>query len=217
MPKRPKTYMIRRGEQLAAMASPVRQEIMDALAAGGPCSVSDLAGRLGRAADGLYHHLRLLLRVGLIVEHSRRKTAYRTEVVYAPVNMARRIQAHIDPRSPRSMKSWEQAVATLLRLGIVDFRRALQGSPIVTQGAGRNLWCGRIKAYLTAEQLTRVNQLMDELFGLLSQGRPAGNAKLHAVTCLLVPSKPSSRSRKLVTATSTRRSSSANSGPAHGR
>lgn len=196
MSQRPRSYLIKRDEQMAVAVSPVRQEILDALAASGPSSAAEIAARLGRPADALYHHLRLLTRVGLVVEHSHRRTTYRTEVVYAPVGMARRFTAHIDPRSPRSMKSWEQAVATLLRLGIGDFRRALGGSSIVTEGETRNLWCGRIKAYLTAEQLARANGMMDELFGLLAKGRPTPSAKLYAVTCLLVPYQPTKRTRK---------------------
>jgi DNA-binding transcriptional ArsR family regulator len=206
MSKRPSVYLIQRDDQLAVMVSPVRQEILDALAAAGPSSAAELATRLGRPADALYHHLRLLIRSGLLVEHSRRRTLYRTEVIYAPVRMARRFTAHVDTRSSKSRKHWEQAVATLLRLGIGDFRRAVRGPSIVTDGSQRNLWCGRIKAYLAKDQLARANRLMSELFSLLTHGRLAPNAKLYAVTCLLVPCQPAKRTRK-PSAKSARRSS----------
>jgi predicted ArsR family transcriptional regulator len=134
MTKKPGSYRIRRKEQLAAVVSPVRQEIVDALAAAGPSSAAQLADRLGRPADALYHHLRVLMRSGLVVEHSRRRTAYRTEAIYATVRMARRFQADFDVRARGSLDAWERAVATLLRLGIRDFRRALGGEVRADQG-----------------------------------------------------------------------------------
>ena len=40
--------------KLAALTSPVRQEILDALVAAGRASISELASMVGRAADSLY-------------------------------------------------------------------------------------------------------------------------------------------------------------------
>jgi predicted transcriptional regulator len=50
--------------QIRALASPIRQDILDALTAIGPCSVSELAAAIGRPADGLYYHIRHLLKAG---------------------------------------------------------------------------------------------------------------------------------------------------------
>lgn len=48
-----------------ALAEPTRMAILNALA-DGPMSVKDLAGRLGRAPDRLYYHLRRLEEHGLV-------------------------------------------------------------------------------------------------------------------------------------------------------
>ena len=53
--------------QIRALASSTRQDIVDTIAAIGPCSVAELARALGRSADGLYYHIRVLTRVGLLV------------------------------------------------------------------------------------------------------------------------------------------------------
>src|SRR5262245_47733719 len=52
---------------VAALASPVRQEIIDTLEALGGATIAELAGALGRPADGLYYHVRRLVRAGLLV------------------------------------------------------------------------------------------------------------------------------------------------------
>src|SRR3954463_6659873 len=54
--------------QIRALASPIRQDILDAVTAIGPCSVAQLAVALGKPADGLYYHIRRLLDVGLLME-----------------------------------------------------------------------------------------------------------------------------------------------------
>ena len=64
-----KPTAIRDPGRIAVLASPVRQEIVDTLAMlGGEASVAALAEQLGRPADGLYYHLRLLEQHELIVE-----------------------------------------------------------------------------------------------------------------------------------------------------
>src|SRR4051794_35995334 len=54
--------------QIQALASPIRQDILDAVTAIGPCSVAQLAASLGKPADGLYYHIRRLLDVRLLME-----------------------------------------------------------------------------------------------------------------------------------------------------
>ncbi|HET9620627.1 MAG TPA: helix-turn-helix domain-containing protein, partial [Kofleriaceae bacterium] len=46
---------------IAALASPVRQEILDTVEAlGGTATIAELAAQLGRPADGLYYHVTVL-------------------------------------------------------------------------------------------------------------------------------------------------------------
>jgi len=65
------------------LASPLRAEIIGHLQTDGPQSIRELAARLARPASGLYHHVRLLERSGILVERERRKSGRREEVVYA--------------------------------------------------------------------------------------------------------------------------------------
>ena len=54
--------------QIRALASPVRQDILDAVVAIGPCTVAELAAALGKPPDAMYYHIRRLLAVRLLVE-----------------------------------------------------------------------------------------------------------------------------------------------------
>src|SRR5262245_53730502 len=82
---------IDRPAQLQALASPVGQELLDGLDAAGPCAISDLAARLGRAPDSLYFHVRELVRVGLVVETERRQVGRHAFVVYDAADRPLRI------------------------------------------------------------------------------------------------------------------------------
>lgn len=55
-------------QALAALASPARQAILDALVAHGPATVGNLAARVKLAPGSVSHHLRVLARHGFVTE-----------------------------------------------------------------------------------------------------------------------------------------------------
>lgn len=58
------TLVIRDVQTLKVVADPFRQELLGLI--DGPCTVRELAERIGRPADRLYYHLSLLERHGLV-------------------------------------------------------------------------------------------------------------------------------------------------------
>lgn len=77
--------------QLKCMTSPVRAEILSSLVALGDLSVRELGRQLGRDPNGLYYHIRLLMKAGLIVEVGKYEGEAREEMIIGRV--AKRIQA----------------------------------------------------------------------------------------------------------------------------
>ena len=59
--------LITRLAQIRALASPVRQEIIDAVSAMGPVSIAELARTLGRRPSALYFHFAKLEKLGFVV------------------------------------------------------------------------------------------------------------------------------------------------------
>src|SRR5262245_6928366 len=62
----PSPQPIRRPRQIRALASPLRQEILDVLESLGPSTIAALAQRLARRPDSLYFHVRKLEGLGLL-------------------------------------------------------------------------------------------------------------------------------------------------------
>lgn len=177
-----RSYTISRPDQLAAIAAPVRQEILDALAGMPGSSVATIAAALGRPADSLYYHLRALLRVGLVVPAGRGRN--RSEALYRTV--APELRIAYDPASPLNAARVGSAVASMMRLATRDFRRGFRPGVLVS-GPRRELWAGRSTGWLSRADAERVNALLKQLSALLHSSRRGRGKRFAALTFVLVP------------------------------
>lgn len=187
-------FVIRQKRQAAALVSPVRQEIVDAIAAAGPCTMARLGELLGRRADTLYYHVTALVKAGLLLEVGRERTGKRFGAVYDVPGRPMEIDYGAVGGEPVS-----RVVKAVIRLGARDFARAVTSGQAVTSGSGRNLWGGRVKGWVTARDLVEVNRLIERLTTLIQRGKPREGASAQALTYVLSPvvecSKKASRTK----------------------
>lgn len=176
-------YFIRDSKQLAALASAARQEIVDVLAEMGTVSIAELAATLGRPADALYFHVRRLTQVGLVRPEGYRSRGGRKEALYRTAEPELMLQ--YDPQHPATRKAVSAIVASMLRLGIRDFGRALQRGDVVVSGPQRELWALRATGRLSPKQIAGVNRSIQRLKDSVSN--PQQRGRLYAVTILLTP------------------------------
>ena len=193
--KRPRrVYDIERPEQMAALASSVRQEIVDTVHSLGPCSIREVAHELGRPADGLYHHVRQLLRVGLLIDAGERPAARRPEALVAtPTQGVLRLR--YDPSDPDNAEAIGKIVTSMTRVAERDFRNGFAPELARCSGPRRNLLAGRQKAWLTGEQVREVNQLLARLQEIFTESHSVAEGDLHSLTFVLAPIAPSERIR----------------------
>src|SRR4051794_15733257 len=177
-------YVIREPKQLAAIRSPVRQEIVGVLGSTGIRTIAEIASMLGRSTHSLYHHVRVLERVGLILNMGVERRNRRDEVLYA--TRARRLNIHRDPGSPTFLRNVRGLVAGMLRLTERDFVRA-QARRVPVKVSARNLSAGRIKGRLTASQLREVRRLMERIYELMGNHPEQTDGTLHALTMVIAP------------------------------
>lgn len=190
------THSISRQDQLAAIASPVRQEIIDVLAGRPGTSIAVIAATLGRRPDALYYHVRELVRVGLLLRAGRGRGKRREEALYRTV--APQLAVAYDPLSPANVARVSKAVASMLRLGVRDFRRGFSCADVAVSGPRRELWAGRATGWLTASEVACANRLMKQIYGLFQGSHFGPRRRLFGVTLLLVPLKrrPHQRSKE---------------------
>ncbi len=172
-------------EQIECLTSPVRQEIVDSLAASGPASIGELARELGLSADSLYYHVRKLLRVGLIAEEGLRRTRRREEAVYGLVKGP--LSLRYEPSDPVRTRMICRLASTMLRVAAKDFESGFAVEKASTEGEERNLWCARFKAWLSAEQVHEVNRLLNRLLTIFETRGDRDGTQLCTLTWALSP------------------------------
>jgi DNA-binding transcriptional ArsR family regulator len=175
--------MIDSKKQLTALASAARQEIFDVLEKMGTVPVSELAATLGRPADALYYHLRILRKAGLVEEVQTRMEAGRRESLFRIAGADRRIDYEASRR--KGSRALTAIVSSMLRLGIRDFRRAIEDKDVVVSGDRRELWALRRTGWIAPEDLAEINKSMERLGNKVL--KPRGPGELYGITILLTP------------------------------
>src|SRR5688572_27638607 len=117
---RPETYWIERPEQVEALTSMRRHDIADRLAASGPLSIRELADQIGVQPSALYHHIKIMLDVGLVIGAGSRIVRRKREQLYAaPGKRMRLIRALASGKHQERM---DEVVAAMTRQMDRDFR-----------------------------------------------------------------------------------------------
>jgi len=203
MEKRSKEHVISSKPQLSALASAPRQEIVDVLSRMGTVTVADLAATLGRPADALYYHLRVLVRVGLVVAVESEKTQGRRETSFRTVSPELHLEYSSTDRS--RVRSTSAIVSSMLRLGIRDFRRSLAAGTARLAGPRRELWALRATGWLAPDEIEQVNGKMQSLRDAV--WKPKGKGRLYGITILLTPLDQRARKSRKGTTQKKRRKS----------
>lgn len=169
---------------ITLLASPLRQEIVDMLAALGETSIAELALQLGRHADGLYYHLKLLCRAALVEELPSGEGGRRYRLAGAP---GQPLRLAYRPGGAPHAQALRKFAHAMLQVAEDDFGAALDANGVVTEGPGRQLWAARNKAWLSKDELAEVNGLLERLCGLMSQPRAPERDQLLSCTFVLAP------------------------------
>jgi len=154
--------------QLEALTAPVRHDILDRLIANGPMSASEIAAALGRAATAIYHHLRQLEAVGLVlserpdgapVEPGRPGLRYRA--------VGRVLLATDVSRDPANNRLIARIARAATSQAARDFEIGLASGERIFSGEGRNHTFFRAVGAPSPARLARMNALLDELADLV--------------------------------------------------
>jgi predicted transcriptional regulator len=183
MPPSNSIYVIASKKQLSALTSASRQEILDVLTQMGTVCVTELAATLGRPPDALYYHLRILQRVGLIEKIGERKTTRRQEALFRAI--ARDLRIDYDLARRKDEKTLSAVAASMLRLGIRDFRRAIRNRSVIVSGEYRELWAARKTGWLRKGDLPSLLESIERT--AQSVARPSVEGQLYGITILLTP------------------------------
>jgi hypothetical protein len=157
----------------------------------GTVSVAELAAALGRPADSLYFHLKVLKKVGLITSQGLRAGRARRETLFRAV--APQFGLRYKTGKQGNRREISAIVGSMLRLGTRDFRRSFLNGDVSVFGGHRELWALRKTGWLTQNQLEEVNGYIARLIKRMATNKR--NGRLYGITVLLTPLDDRSRTR----------------------
>lgn len=177
------TYWVLDRRQLSCLSSARRHDIVDHLAAAGPCSIRELAGRIGAQPPALYHHLRQLLAVGLVVEAGHRVRNRKRETLYN--TPAKRMRFYRALQDPANNDIFVDVVGALTRQADRDFQSGIQAPHARPGGADRNLGLFRLVGSPSKATLGKINAHLQAVYDLLLLDGEAGDRL--ALTWVMAP------------------------------
>lgn len=191
-------YIVDSVQQLLALASSGRDDIVDAVGLIGPCTVPELARFLGRSHHGLYYHVKALRDCGILRESFARKLGQRKTAIYDLPGRPMSIRYSLDTQRQR------RAVIALARTRLLNalsgFTRACRPELAITSGPQRNLWVARWKGWLSEAELRKTNHYLLKILDLFRHGGAKKTGRQpHQFTFALAPEE-----RLLSTAAATR-------------
>jgi DNA-binding transcriptional ArsR family regulator len=177
------SHIIKGKRELAALVSGARQEIIDVLSQMTTASAAELATVLGRPADALYYHLRILQRAGLVAPAGTRNHGHRQEQLFQAISPDLRIEYRRGEGG--NAREVTAIVRSMLRLGTRDFSQAFRRSDAKVSGPGRELWALRTTGWLTPDEVVKINRTISSLARGVAKWRKKG--RLYGITVLLTP------------------------------
>jgi hypothetical protein len=194
MPRK-STNRITKVKEIKLLASGLRQEIIDTIEArGGEASAGELAEELGRPEDGLYYHLRLLAKGGLLEEIAGvNAKRYR---IRQRGRAEERFELEYRPREAANVAAVSRVVDSMLRIAGRDFGRAIKNKATRVEGPRRELWAARSKGWVNERELAQINALLIKLTGLLHRVKQPGRERLITLCFVLAPTEAKPRRRR---------------------
>jgi hypothetical protein len=187
---------------ITVLASPVRQELVDTVEAlGGAASVAELAEQLGRPADGLYYHVDILRRAGLLVDAAgpRGREGRGERRFGTPARSGKKLSLVYRPGDARNASAVRGVVGGMLRIARRDFDRALVAGTIV-DGPRRELWAGRGTGWVSDGELAEINRLLVQIVSYLRRPRGGPRQRLISLCYVLAPMAARPKRRPVSTA-----------------
>jgi predicted ArsR family transcriptional regulator len=171
--------------QLRALASPVRIEIVGVFQTHGPLAIRELAEKLGRPADGLYHHVRQLQKVGILRVAETRRAGKRDEAVFELT--AERFGHTEQPKTSAMKHAIVQTAASALRLANREFRRAVLADKEEEDEGRTRAKLSRQRTWLADDDLAELHGMLEKIEAFLKRRTGRKQGRPFALTMVLVP------------------------------
>ena len=184
---RPAVIRIASSSAWRSILSPVRREILESMQQLGPCPIADVAAACGRPADGLYRHVRILVKAGFLVDAGVRKGKRNAERLFDAA-----ADDFAAPRLQRGSSASERETVALtaeaLTKSVARSMRASAVSGRLECAAGsRNFSIMHHLSWLTPRRFAEVRALAIRMNEILEAGRRERTGELYEALAVVTP------------------------------
>lgn len=179
-------FSISEPDQIEALGSTVRREIVLYTAATGLSSINEIAHGIGRSATSLYRHVAKLVEVGLLIEAGQETSAGRPRKLYR--TPARRMNISIGPDNPEAIEAMCHAVASHLRFAGRALSRVYRANSGRRTGNDRNTRISVEQGWVSKDDLVKINQMIDMINDMTFVDRTDDRTELVNITLAMWPS-----------------------------
>ena len=184
MARRKRTLLIKSAEQVRALRTPLRQEIVQALMKLGACTVRELADELGHAPAALYYHVHALEAAGIAIEIDKRRAGSRPEGIYELV--AEKIMIDRSETSKPFLSALAELQRATLRMAERELTRAVEARGDTPAADTTSPMLLRISSRLRPRDAARAAKLLRELAQFLAENDDAAAGDAHSLTIAFV-------------------------------
>lgn len=181
--RRKREIRIGRADQLRALRTPMRQEIMALLTRSGPRSVGELAREMGIRPASLYYHIHELAAAGLVREAGSRAGRPRSERLYDAA--ADRVVLQRKSPSPELSKAMDAVRAATLAAAGRELEQAIEAGDAASGPGAPTLL--RVTASLDEAALERTDRMIRELVDFMREKNDSSRGRPFALTLTLAP------------------------------
>jgi predicted transcriptional regulator len=186
-------------DQRAALASPLRLEILGLFTNPEPLAISDMALFMGRSAGSLYHHVGILEKAGLLLRSGTRPKGKRYEALFLPA--ASRIELEARSEAGDEVDLVVKTLAAAFRMVERDLAAAINDGNCKQEGPGRNLFATRMHMRASPRLLGKLNKHLNAIEELLTaaatnESKPSPDDQHLSLTLALLPLRGRGQSNK---------------------
>jgi len=152
--------------QRAAVASPLRLEILGLFISADSLAISDMAALMNRSAGSLYHHVGILEEAGFLKKTGTRPKGKRHEALYLPT--ASRFEYDTSSGEEDTIASAVKVMAASFRMAERDLEAALRSDNRPMEGPDPDFYAFRLHLRASPELLAKINEHMNAVLELLT-------------------------------------------------
>ena len=167
------------------VTSPLRLQMIAVFESVGPMSVAELADHLNLSADGLYHHIRIMLKTKILIELGFRKTGRIPEAVFDL--SADKIDFDVDLAKGKNVEHLDKLNKAVMRNAGRVLQSALTSGDGKLAGAGRNTYARYETAWLDDKDLAKVRAHIEAISKIFRGSRTRKSGTLMMANCNLSP------------------------------